>query len=106
MSAAQGLCLRLLSARTPIAARRFLLQAQRKRATFFLPDWTATGAWPAIASSEELEGWRARLSPISASSSAAVTTDLGSRKRERKVCPSAGGRWAPGILLVSRGICL
>jgi hypothetical protein len=35
MSAAQGVWWRLLSASTPTAARRFLLQAQRKQATFF-----------------------------------------------------------------------
>jgi hypothetical protein len=64
MSAAQGLWWRLLSARTLTAARRFLLQAQRRQASFFLPDSTATGTWPAIASSEALVGWRSRLSPI------------------------------------------
>ena len=48
--------MRLLSASTLTALRRVLLQAQRKQATFFLPDWTATGAWPAIASSELLRG--------------------------------------------------
>src|SRR5438105_47551 len=52
MSAAQGLWWRLASARTLTASRRFLLQAQRKQATFFLPDWTATGACLASASSE------------------------------------------------------
>src|SRR6266508_5227352 len=100
MSAAQGLWWRELSARTLTASRRFLLQAQRKQATFFLPDWTATGTWPAIASSEALVGWRWRWSPISANSSAAVTTLLGSRKSERKMVPSGWAHRAPAIWLV------
>src|SRR3972149_6177900 len=105
MSLAQGLCLRLLSARTLTALRRVLLQAQRKQATFFLPDWTATGGWAAVASSELLGGWRSLRSPISASSSAAVTTLLGSRKSERKMGPSGCSLRAPAIWLVSRRIC-
>src|SRR5574340_1356921 len=100
MSFAHGLCLREESARTLTAQRNVLLHAQRKQATLFLPDSTATGACPAIASSELLVGWRSLRSPISARSSAAVTTDLGSRKSERKISPSGCSVSRPRILLV------
>src|SRR4026207_1484558 len=102
---AQGLWWRLLLARTLTASRGVLLQAQREQAGFVWPDSAAAGAWPAIASSEALVWWRFLLLPISARSSAAVTTELGSRKSERKRWPSWWARSAPAIWLVRSRIC-
>jgi len=53
-----------------------------------LPDSIATAAWPASPASASPLGYRARQSPISETSSAAVMTDLGSRNSGRNSSPS------------------
>gem|GEM_PF-5062242 len=75
----------LVGARVLVASRKRWSQPRRKPVSFLRPDSTVMGATQASAARCSAVGYRMRLWPISASRVAAVTTLLGSLKKDRNI---------------------